>query len=86
MRLGINGWRVHWHPTGVGRDVLTTGGHALLLPAAEVEPLAEAMLRIAHERELHRQLSESGREFVQQFTWELTARATLEALWEAAQL
>lgn len=64
----------------------TTGGHALLLPAAEVEPLAEAMLRISQDRELHRQLSESGAEFVQQFTWERTARATLEALWEAAQL
>ena len=64
----------------------TTGGHALLLPAAEVEPLAEAMLRMAEDRELHRRLCEAGPEFMKQFTWERTARATLDVLWEAAQL
>jgi glycosyltransferase involved in cell wall biosynthesis len=64
----------------------TTGGHALLLPAAEVEPLAEAMLRIAEDRALHRELSAVGPEFMKQFTWERTARATLDTLWEAANL
>jgi len=64
----------------------TTGGHALLLPAAEVEPLAEAMLRMAQDRELHRRLCEAGPEFMKQFTWERTARATLDVLWEAAKL
>ena len=64
----------------------TTGGHALLLREAAVEPLAEAMLRIAEDRQLHRELSETGLEFVKQFTWERTARATLDTLWEAANL
>jgi glycosyltransferase involved in cell wall biosynthesis len=64
----------------------TTGGHALLLPAAEVEPLAEAMLRMAEDRQLHQQLAETGLEFMKQFTWERTARATLNTLWEAANL
>ena len=64
----------------------TTGGHALLIPTASVEQVAEAMLRISQDRELHRNLSESGPEFVKQFTWERTARATLDALWEAANL
>lgn len=64
----------------------TTGGHALLLPEAAVEPLAEAMLRIAEDRELHGRLSVDGLEFVKEFTWERTARATLATLWEAANL
>jgi glycosyltransferase involved in cell wall biosynthesis len=64
----------------------TTGGHALLLPEAAVEPLAEAMLRIAEDRELHRRLGEDGLAFMKEFTWERTARATLETLWEAANL
>lgn len=64
----------------------TTGGHALLLPAAEVEPLAEAMLQIAGDRALHEKLSNEGPEFMKQFTWERTAKATLDTLWEAANL
>lgn len=64
----------------------TTGGHAVLLPAAEVNHLAEAMRRVAEDRKLHRELSEAGPEFMKQFSWERTARATLETLWEAAQL
>jgi glycosyltransferase involved in cell wall biosynthesis len=64
----------------------TTGGHALLLPEAAVEPLVEAMLRIAQDRELHRELSEIGPEYMKQYSWDRTARATLATLWEAANL
>lgn len=64
----------------------TTGGHAVLIREAAVEPLAEAMLRIAEDRQLHRELAETGPEFMKQFTWERTARATLDTLWEAANL
>jgi glycosyltransferase involved in cell wall biosynthesis len=64
----------------------TTGGHAVLIPKAEVGPLSEAMLRVAEDRRLHRDLSEAGPEFMQQFTWERTARATLDVLCEAGRL
>jgi len=63
----------------------TTGGHAILIPEASVSHIAAAMLRIAEDRRLHRDLSEAGPEFMRQFTWEKTARATLDALWEAAR-
>ncbi len=64
----------------------TTGGHALLLKEVTPEAIADAMQQIAEDRELHRTLSEAGPEFMKQFSWERTARATLDTLWEAARL
>ncbi len=64
----------------------TTGGHAILMPEASVDHIAESMLRIAGDRALHARLCEEGHDFMRQFNWERTARVTLDVLEEAARL
>lgn len=57
---------------------------ALVLEAPEVSLLADAMVRVATDAALATDLSLRGRACAQRFTWENTARRTMEVLWEVA--
>src|SRR5262249_13712666 len=55
-------------------------GHAaLLVDPRDVGEFAEAILALVKHPERRRELSQAGRRHAQRFTWEATARATLEA-------
>jgi len=55
-------------------------GHAaLLVDPRDVGEFVEAIVALLDHPERRRELSESGRRHAQRFTWEATARATLEA-------
>jgi glycosyltransferase involved in cell wall biosynthesis len=62
----------------------TTGRFALLLPRLDSEELATAMLRLADDPELRRELGELGKAFSARFSWERSAELTLDVLHEAA--
>jgi glycosyltransferase involved in cell wall biosynthesis len=60
-----------------------TGGHALLLPKPEVAEMAKALTQLAQDDDLCRRLSQNGRQYAQQFSWERTSKETLNVLAEA---
>nr|MBN1228359.1 glycosyltransferase family 4 protein [Anaerolineae bacterium] len=62
------------------------GDAALTFAPTDVEALVEAILRILNEESLREKLIARGFERVKQFSWETTARATLDILVEAAGL
>jgi glycosyltransferase involved in cell wall biosynthesis len=53
-------------------------GHGELLPDGDVEALAQAILRIAGDEVLRRQMGERGRNWAAQFTWDALAKRQLE--------
>ena len=56
------------------------GQAALLIDPYSVPGIAEAMTNLSLDEELRRRLIEAGRERARGFTWEATARLTLEGL------
>jgi glycosyltransferase involved in cell wall biosynthesis len=55
-------------------------GHAaLLVDPQDVGEFVEAIVTLLDHPERRREFSESGRRHAQRFTWEATARATLDA-------
>lgn len=63
----------------------TTGGYAVLLPRLGSEELATAMLRLANEPELRRELGALAKANSTRFSWERSAELTLDVLHEAGQ-
>ncbi len=70
---------------GVGTAVVTSqaasmpevaGGAAILINPAQPKEIADALARLAGQRELRRDLSKKGRQRAAQFSWEQTAQAT----------
>lgn len=57
---------------------------ALVVEAPKVDLLTDAMLRLARDEELAESLSRGGREVASEFSWERTARRTMQALVEVA--
>lgn len=58
--------------------------NALVLEAADVSLLADAMVRVATDAALASDLSLRGRALARRFTWEDTARRTMDVLYEVA--
>ena len=63
-----------------------TGGHSVALEEPTASNMAEALARVAGDRALCEELSAGGRQYSQQFSWERTARETLQVLAEASRL
>jgi glycosyltransferase involved in cell wall biosynthesis len=63
----------------------TLGDGALRVAAGDVAGLADVLLRLEREPELRERLAEAGRAAVARLSWEEAARATREALAEAAR-
>ena len=63
-----------------------TGGAALLISKAEVPEIVRAMIDLAENPNLRRELSEKGLKHAQQFSWRRSASETLAVLEEATQL
>lgn len=63
-----------------------TGGTALLIPQMEVPEMVEAMIRLAGDISLRRELSEKGLANVQRFSWSRCSAETLAVLEEAARM
>lgn len=61
------------------------GDAALLVAPQDSRALAEALAAVVEDSGLRAGLSAVGFERVQEFTWERTARATIEAYWAAAK-
>jgi glycosyltransferase involved in cell wall biosynthesis len=61
----------------------TLGDAALLVPAGDVEALADALLRLEREPELRGRIVEAGRTRLREFSWERAARETLAVFEEA---
>ncbi len=61
-----------------------TGGAALFIPQLEAPEIAEAMARLAGDKDLRRNLSEQGLSNVKQFSWQRCSTETLAVLAEAA--
>jgi glycosyltransferase involved in cell wall biosynthesis len=53
-----------------------TGGNALLIDPLDIAGFRDAMRRIIEDKKLSLNLSDQGRKWVSQFTWERTARET----------
>jgi len=70
----------------VGPLLEVLGGAGLHIPRGEVEPLAQAMRRVAESAALRRELSRAGLERARAFSWDACARTTLEAYREATEL
>jgi len=69
---------------GSGTSLVEVGGPGVLrVPPGQVQPLAEAMEKMVNDPDLRRQLSEQGLEHAHRFSWERTARETLDAYREA---
>lgn len=64
----------------------TTGGVALYLPRAEVPEMVEALVRLAQDEALARELAARGLDFARRFSWQRTAEQTLDALHQAADM
>lgn len=60
-------------------------GAALTTSAPSVDELTSAMLRVAADEALRRELIQKGRERARQFTWPVTAKKTMDALWQVAR-
>jgi len=78
---------------GCGVPVITTSGTslsevagdaALMVSPGNVPELAEALVRLKNDRSLQNTLRRRGLERVPRYTWEATARATLQVYEEAA--
>jgi glycosyltransferase involved in cell wall biosynthesis len=63
-----------------------TGGAALLMPKMDASAMAEAMVRLAGDSALRRDLAARGRAAVSRFSWRRCAAETLAVLEEAAGL
>jgi glycosyltransferase involved in cell wall biosynthesis len=63
-----------------------TGGAALLISKLEVREMAEAMVRLAGDAALRRELAEKGSINARRFSWQRCAADTLTVLAEAANL
>ena len=59
------------------------GDAALVVPAGDVEALAEALLRLEREPELRTRLVEAGRARLAELSWERAARETRAVFEEA---
>lgn len=59
-----------------------TGDAALIVDPDNVEEMAEAISRVITDESLRAKLIEKGYERVKQFSWEKTARETLEVFEE----
>jgi glycosyltransferase involved in cell wall biosynthesis len=62
----------------------TSGGAALFMPGLTRESLTDALVRMAGDDALRRRLRQEGPAHARQFSWERTARETLDVLEEAA--
>ena len=62
------------------------GGAALIVQPQDMIGLTEAMRRVLTDFRLARDMRERGLRQAQKFTWEATARMTLEAYKKAASL
>jgi glycosyltransferase involved in cell wall biosynthesis len=61
------------------------GDAGLLVPPADADALATALLRVLNDAELHADLRERGLRQAQRFSWRTTAEQTLEAYQDAAE-
>jgi glycosyltransferase involved in cell wall biosynthesis len=61
----------------------TAGDAALLVDPADVAAIAEGLARLLTDRSLHEDLAEKGRSRAAEYSWEATARATLDAYRDA---
>ena len=57
-----------------------TGTHALLFDSDNVYEMAESLEKILTDQKLRKDLSDEGLDWVKRFSWEKTARATVELL------
>jgi glycosyltransferase involved in cell wall biosynthesis len=63
----------------------TAGGAAVLVDPEDVAAIADALAAVLGDRRVHDDLGERGRVQAARFTWEATARATLEAYRDAVE-
>ena len=61
------------------------GDAGILVEPGNIKQLAEAIIRVLTDEELRNTLSKKALKRSQQFTWEKTARMTLEAYWQLIQ-
>ena len=61
----------------------TAGDAALLVDPDDVAAIAEGLVRLLTDRTLHDALVEKGRARAARYSWEATARATLDAYRDA---
>jgi glycosyltransferase involved in cell wall biosynthesis len=61
----------------------TVGKAALLVPPADVQQLARALVELLTDEQQRAHFSRAGMEWASQFTWERTARQTLEVYRDA---
>jgi glycosyltransferase involved in cell wall biosynthesis len=59
-----------------------TGGHALLLPESTVPQMSKAISRLATEAEERERMAREAKDFASRFTWQRSAKETLDALIE----
>ncbi len=59
-------------------EVLRNGQNGILVPPADAIALANSIERVASDHKLRRRLTDGGRRTSKQFTWDETARKTLE--------
>lgn len=68
-------------------EIVTNGEEGLVVPAGQVEPLAEALRRLSGAPELRRRMGKAGRQRVlRDFTIEVFAKRTLDAYRHAIEL
>jgi glycosyltransferase involved in cell wall biosynthesis len=61
-----------------------TGGHGIFFQEPTVPFVAEALIKLASDDELRKRLATEAKAFARQFTWQKTARETMDVLLEAA--
>jgi len=59
------------------RELLVHDRNALLVPAGEARPMAEAVRQLLHDHDLARRLGSAARADAQQYTWSARARTLL---------
>lgn len=62
----------------------TTGGAALFMPELTIDHLVDAFTRLARDEPLRRELRDAGLANADRFTWDRTARETLDVLADVA--
>jgi glycosyltransferase involved in cell wall biosynthesis len=60
-------------------------GAALTTSSPSVDELRAAIERVATDEALRRELISRGRQRARQFTWPVTAKKTMDVLWQVAQ-
>lgn len=68
---------------GVPKEVISHGVNGLIYPFGDIDALAESIIRLLENKNLHLQLSQNAKRHAARFTWEHSARMFSQVLNEA---